>query len=244
MNIAIDLGNTSAKIGVFQDEVLIRRIDLRRWTVEELSEYLTNQTSENVILSNVTAFSIGKLTTGLQQLGNFLLLDENTKLPINNLYKTPKTLGKDRLAAVVGGFVHFPGEPILVIDAGTCITYDWLTSDGDYLGGNIAPGLYMRFKAMHEFTGNLPMLKPNLLEAAIGYDTKSAMQIGGIQGLLHEIEGFIRQGENRFKGLKIMLTGGDAEFLAKKLKKQIFVDQNLVLVGLNKILDYNASQKL
>ena len=243
MNLTVDIGNTFAKIGVFKDGVLIHKGVIPEWTENQILEYLTNQNGENVILSNVTGFSIDKLIAALRNRYNFWLLDERAQLPINNLYQTPETLGKDRIAAVVGGQHLFPNQNVLIIDAGTCITYDWLKFNRDYLGGNISPGLKMRLQAMAHFTGKLPLLEVKDINFSIGNTTNSAMLNGAIQGLVLEIEGFINMYAQDFKDLKVMLTGGDAEFLAKKLKLQIFVDQNLVLVGLNKILEYNASQK-
>ena len=241
MNLTIDLGNSSAKIGVFEDSQLIERIILPDWTQNQLIDFLTNQSCKNVILSSVTGFSIDQLIATLDTQFNFLLLDEHTPLPINNLYQTPNTLGKDRLAAVVGAQEKSPQSNILVIDAGTCITYDWLSANGDYLGGNIAPGLNMRLRAMHHFTGKLPLLEVEEINFSIGSNTKAAMLNGAIHGLLLEIKGFIEAYSPDFKDLNVVITGGDAIFLAKKLKLQIFVDQNLVLVGLNKIFNYNAS---
>ena len=243
MNLTIDIGNTLAKIGVFKGSVLKDKLVLPDWEDHQILDFLTNQKVTNVILSNVTGVSIDKLISALKHRYNLLLLTEQTPLPINNLYRTPKTLGKDRIAAVVGASQLFPKENLLVIDAGTCITYDWLKANGAYVGGNISPGLQMRLQAMHHFTGKLPLLGVEDINLQIGDSTKSAMLNGAIHGLILEINGFINVYQSDFEKLKVVLTGGNAEFLAKKLKKQIFVNQNLVLIGLNKILDYNASPK-
>ncbi len=243
MNLTIDIGNTLAKIGVFRDGTLIDRKIIKDWAEEEILSSLTNQNAQNVILSNVSGFSLEWLITVLDDQYNFFLLDERTPLPINNLYHTPETLGKDRIAAVVGASTLFPGKNALVIDAGTCITYEILCANGDYLGGNISPGLSMRLKAMHHFTGKLPLYHLEETTSFTGKNTREAMLNGTIWGAALEMNGFIYSYMQDFEGLNVLLTGGDAVFFAKKLKNQIFVDQNLVLKGLNKILDYNVSQK-
>jgi len=169
-----------------------------------------------------------------------LLLSETTPLPFQNLYRTPQTLGKDRLAVVAGSQALFPGQTCLVVDAGTCITYEILTAEGAYTGGNIAPGLRMRLQAMHTFTAKLPLTEPGETEIRIGYDTRSALMNGAQEGILFEIEGYANYCREQFGAVQVLLTGGDADFLSKKLKSEIFVDQNLVLRGLDQILSYNV----
>ncbi len=173
---------------------------------------------------------------------NFFCIELGTRtpLPIQNTYRTPETLGKDRLAAVVGAFEMFPDQNCLVIDAGTCITYDLLRWDGVYPGGNIAPGLEMRLRAMHHFTANLPPVAIGETENLIGYSTESAMRNGAQLGIILEIEGFIAWCRSEWGEINVILTGGSIDFFVKNLKSQIFVNPNLVLSGLNKILNYNV----
>jgi len=163
-------------------------------------------------------------------------LTEKTKIPIRNGYKTPRTLGKDRLAAVIGAYYMFPKKPCLVIDAGTCITYDFLSKAGTYLGGGISPGMMLRFKAMNDYTAALPLASFSKKAKYIGKNTKESLQSGAQWGFLLEIEGFINKYREQYPGLQVILTGGDSEYLSKNLKTKIFVNPNLVLDGLNKIL--------
>ena len=171
----------------------------------------------------------------------FLQLTHHTQIPILNRYKTPETLGKDRLAAVIGAQVEFPGQNCLVIDAGTCITYDLLTADKTYHGGTIAPGIQMRLEAMHKMTAKLPLAERSPLGPIIGTSTTTALQNGAQWGALLEAKAFIDQCEEHYGSLQVIFTGGDAGFFEKHLKRKIFVNQHLVLTGLNKILTYNAS---
>lgn len=240
MNLAIDIGNTRAKIGLFDGSVLLEKQIWETWTLEKIKNLTTNQNVKNVIFSNVGRKMPEDMEAYLRQNFFCIELDTQTPLPIQNAYKTPETLGKDRLAAVVGAFEMFPNQSCLVIDAGTCITYDLLRWDGVYLGGNIAPGLEMRLKAMHHFTANLPLLTVGKTENLIGYSTESAMRNGAQFGTILEIQGFIDWSRSELGEINVILTGGSVEIFVKNLKSQIFVNPNLVLSGLNKILNYNV----
>jgi type III pantothenate kinase len=167
-------------------------------------------------------------------------LSHSTPLPFKNLYRTPENLGKDRIAAAAGAFAAFPDTHTLIIDMGTAITFDILTSAGNYLGGNISPGLAMRFRALHAFTSRLPQLEKDEFSDDPGTDTRSAIISGVQKGILYEIQGYIEHFSKLYPGLKVILTGGDGDFFAKPLKSPIFVIPNLVLCGLNFILDFNA----
>jgi len=169
-------------------------------------------------------------------------LSHTTPLPFKNLYHNPEWLGKDRIAAAAGAYAAYPDTHVLIIDMGTAITLDILTSKGEYIGGNISPGLMMRFRALHAFTSHLPMLEKDEFSADPGTDTRSAIVSGVQKGILYEIKGYIEHFSLLYPDLKAILTGGDADFFADKLKKPIFVVPNLVLSGLNFILDYNAQQ--
>lgn len=241
MNLVIDIGNSRIKIGIYQDKNLVIRHIWETWQLEDLQRLTTNHFIQNVILCNVGQAVPSPVLEFLQSRFFYLELTAETPLPIQIAYKTPQTLGKDRIAAVVGAFDTFPNENCLAIDAGTCITYEILTAAGVYLGGNIAPGLEMRLEAMHHFTAKLPTVEVGETESWIGYSTKSAMQNGAQLGLVLEVEGFIERCKRELGKLNVIITGGDADFLEKELKSQIFVNPNLVLQGLNKILNYNVS---
>lgn len=170
----------------------------------------------------------------------FVLLDRNTPLPIQNNYQSPDTLGYDRLAAAVGAWKHFPNQNSFVVDAGTCINYEWIRWDGYYMGGAISPGLRMRFKAMHTFTGNLPLVEPdNQKDITLGTDTASCLNAGVLHGMTSEIEGFIQSYEQMHGYMNVLLTGGDAPFFENRLKNNIFARPDLVTEGLIEILRFN-----
>ncbi|PHN05681.1 type III pantothenate kinase [Flavilitoribacter nigricans] len=242
MNLTIDIGNTRSKLGLFKDHQLVEQSFWTSYSVEDIISHATNHQVKNIILSTVGKPIEPSWEAKLANHFYYLQLDHQTPLPIKNAYGTPTTLGKDRLAAIVGAWQLYPGENCLVIDAGTCITYDLLDAEGTYRGGNISPGLAMRFRAMHEFTARLPLVASGEIDNAIGQSTETAMRNGGQLGTVLELEGFIRLFSSQFGELRVILTGGDAEFFAKVLKSKIFVNPDLVLRGLNKILTYNAEQ--
>lgn len=171
---------------------------------------------------------------------NLLELSSSTKLPINNLYQTPNTLGPDRLCAAIGAWSLFKGSDILVIDAGTCLKCEYVSAAGEYLGGAIAPGLAMRAKAMNHFTARLPLINVNELAHAIGQSTEEALNSGSFFGLLLEIEGRASQFLEQFPNGKIVLTGGDAQHFERRIKTPIFADPILVPRGLYEIYLHNA----
>lgn len=173
----------------------------------------------------------------------FIELDQHTPLPIENLYKTPETLGKDRIAAAVGANELFPGQNVLIIDAGTAITYDVVSEKNEFLGGNISPGLQMRFKALNQFTGKLPLINYSDEFQLIGRNTEDAIRAGVQNGILYEIERTIETFNRNYENLQIVMTGGDSIFFDKKLNYSIFVHFNLTLIGLNRILEHNAKKK-
>jgi type III pantothenate kinase len=167
------------------------------------------------------------------------LFSQNTSLPIINKYRTPETLGKDRLAGVVGAQHLLPACDILVIDAGTAITYDFITSSGEFIGGSISPGIAMRYKALNTYTDRLPLLNYYDNAKLIGDDTSTSIFSGVLNGAVAEMEGIIQQYREVYPGIKIILTGGDHNYFDKRLKIKTFAAPNLVLEGLNLILDFN-----
>ena len=172
---------------------------------------------------------------------NTLLFTDKSQLPITNLYKSKNTLGSDRLAAAVGGNFLFPNKNVLVIDAGTCIKYNFVTQKNEYLGGGISPGLKMRLKALHTFTSRLPLAEMDEdYDTLIGRDTKESILMGAELGAVVEVDGIIDRYKSIYEDLTVVFTGGDINFFAKRLKNSICADQNLILKGLNVILDYNS----
>ena len=237
-NLVIDIGNTRTKVAVFENDQLIEKIYCEH-PVSEIKTLLTNHFIKKSIYlatGNVPA----DLADFLKKDLNALELSHKTNVPIKNLYGTPETLGRDRLAAVVGAQAVFPDSNCLIIDAGTCITYDWLTKKGEYLGGNIAPGITMRLQAMDHFTAKLPLVEKKDIENPIGKSTELAMRNGALWGSVQEVDGYIGWGRKNFKHLKVVFTGGDTNFFVKHLKRKIFARPNIVLTGLNKILSFNA----
>lgn len=209
-NLILDFGNTQLKYGVFEENTLKQQGVLK--DLAELEKLVAEMKPENVAISSVSlpAEEVVK-TLGVR--GRKVILTHETKLPITNLYETPETLGKDRLAAVLGAFYLFPKTDCLVIDAGTCITYDFLDARGNYHGGLIVPGLRMKFKAMHTFTQRLPFLEQDSFVPPLsGKTTAQAMQSGVYNGTLAEAQGIIEQYATESKNLTTIVCGGDAAF--------------------------------
>jgi type III pantothenate kinase len=170
------------------------------------------------------------------------MLSHNTPLPFRIAYESPQSLGPDRIALAAAAFERFPGKNVLVIDMGSCITYDLLTAEGVYLGGAISPGIRMRFKAMNAFTAKLPMAEPTDKTPLIGYDTESSLKSGVMNGVQAEIEGVIDRYATNYKDLTVLIGGGDNKYFDKRFKVNIFAASNLVLNGLRFILEFNESQ--
>lgn len=241
MNLAIDIGNTRTKAGVFKDGELLHT---QHWPTGEAPDFFglaTNHGAKNIILSSVAVDLSVEALAKLSSRGHALVLQAATPIPIKNSYLSPETLGKDRLAAAIGAYALFPGQACLVVDAGSCLTYDFLDGQGNYLGGNIAPGIQMRLRAMHAFTARLPEVGAGPSEDWIGQDTAAALRNGAQQGAVLEIEGYRQRAQDRFGELRLLLTGGDASYLATQLKSELFVNEHLVLIGLNKILEHNVN---
>ena len=243
MNLVIDIGNSSAKLAVYRQDILMDYIQLGQLGKPELRNVLTNYPEiRQCILSSVRKEDAVLIAQLRDSCRFFLMLDHNTPIPIQNHYKSKSTLGYDRIAAAVGASSLFPGQNLLVIDAGTAITIDLLTSDNSYLGGNISPGFELRFRALHEFTENLPLIKGGQPSELMGSDTESAIVSGVVNGIIFELIGYINEQKLRYPDLKVVMTGGDANIFDKKLKNSIFVDSNLNLYGLHRILEYNAER--
>jgi type III pantothenate kinase len=238
-HISIDIGNTLSKVGIFEGAVLLDNASFKNEDLQGIKAYLDANHAEHIILSSV-AKSSNELINCLKDSAPILELSHETPLPFSNNYKTPQTLGMDRVAGIAGALHFYPNTNCLVIDAGTCITYDFVSKEDIYQGGSISPGLHMRLKAMHEFTGKLPLLDYEAIEDWIGKDTQTSMLTGVIWGMLNEINGFIARYDEAFGDLKVIITGGDAPKFVKHLKNNVFAEPNLLLFGLNKILKINV----
>lgn len=238
MNLVVDSGNSAAKVGIFDHQNLMEKRTLR--TEEELRRFLADFHYDNILVSSVS-LPAGKVLSWASRAQKKFSLAPSLPVPVQNLYKTPETLGVDRLAGVCGAKQLFPSEHCLVIDAGTCITYDFLDSAGTYYGGSISPGLLMRFKAMNTFTARLPLISPASNPPLIGNSTETSMQSGVVNGMVAEIEGTIARYQAEYPGLRVILCGGDSAFFENKLKASIFASPELVLIGLNSILIHNVS---
>jgi len=241
MYLIIDVGNTRVKVAVFEiDTVKEIFVFEKKNIITELEKIISKFSISNSIISSVANLTEEEKQK-IAELLNPVFLDSNTKVPFKNLYKTPKTLGVDRIALASAAIKKYPNQNVLILDAGTCITYEFITDEGNYLGGAISPGIAMRYKALHTFTSKLPLLKANELENFIGTDTESSIHSGVINGVCNEIDGIIAQYQKKYPDLTVVLTGGDTYFLSKQLKSVIFAHPNFVLEGLHTILIHNLA---
>lgn len=240
MNLIVDAGNTFVKLAVFNNGeiVFFENVGIGDFSDKIREVFLHFSGIRHAIVSNVGFLSKKQIKV----VGVFCKVHElsyKSKTPFKNLYATPQTLGVDRIALAMAAFSFNPRRNTLVIDAGTCITYDIVNDLGEYLGGAISPGLSMRYKALHQQTAKLPLLEMEDFPDFIGDSTANSMHSGVINGVCNEIDGVIKQYSSRFSDLTVILTGGDAQFLSKRLKNTIFANSNLLLEGLNFLLEYN-----
>ncbi len=235
-NIVIDQGNSSFKIGVFEGKELMDVVEYEKR--KDVIAFVLGYKPDQVLLSSVVKKS-KKLVKAISETIKVEMLSNKTALPFRNSYATPETLGPDRIAAVAATHDLFKGENCLVIDAGTCITYDIIDNNGVYHGGAISPGVTMRFKALHHFTSKLPLLNKVDSAKLTGNSTKRSMESGVVNGVIAEANGMIEQYSQNYEALKVVLCGGDSKFFESKLKGHIFAVANLVLIGLNRILLFN-----
>ena len=240
MKLVADFGNTLQKIARFRGEERVDTAVFEKISAEQLIQYMLDKGPFSAgILSSVIPVS-ENIRKVFGQLPAFLELDHHTPVPVKIEYKTPETLGRDRIALVVAASAMYPGQNTLVIDAGSCITYDLVTADGTYPGGSISPGIAMRLKALHTFTGKLPLVQQQDFNGLLGPTTTTSILSGVINGVSEEISGVINRYRAAYAGLEVILTGGDHEFLLNYLKNDIFAVPEFVLQGLNKILDHNG----
>ncbi|MCK5468353.1 MAG: type III pantothenate kinase, partial [Cyclobacteriaceae bacterium] len=226
MNICIDIGNTKAKIGFFSNNELLEV--KQNITDRGIIKIIKAHNPEHVVISSVRK-GIGKIVESCSKTADTIVFDHLTPVPVKSLYKTPQTLGVDRIAAVVGAALLYKHQNCLIIDMGTCITYDLIDKSATYHGGGISPGVDMRMKAMHKFTSRLPVIAAKGQPELIGKTTKECMLSGAIIGTQAELEGIINRYKQFFDDLAIIFCGGDANFFETKIKDHIFAIPNLVL---------------
>ena len=236
MNLTADIGNTQIKIGLFEKDEL-KEVFVNG---EGLDEILNKVKIQHAIISKTGSNEEVQYKLKERKI-NTLFLSHKSKLPLHILYKTPETLGADRIAGSVAVNSFFPEQNVLKIDFGTCITYDFVNEKNQYLGGAISPGMMMRFKALHNYTAKLPLIDPMQFHSfeLTGTDTSTSILSGVINGIKEEVEGIIKQYNQRFGDLKVVVTGGDAGLFATVVETEIFARPYLVLEGLNRILNYN-----
>ncbi len=235
----IDIGNTKIKVGFFRDDHLVETSGFSREAFLKVMErYHERYPFSGGIVSSVAGLHPPE--KNFFSASGWLELHRGLKMNFTNLYATPGTLGSDRMALAAAAAAGFPGRHVLVIDAGTCLTYEYVNAAAEYLGGAISPGIMSRYRALHRDTANLPLLSPVLPPGITGNDTETSMHSGVIYGVVAEIEGVISRYQTKAgKGLHVVLTGGDAVFLANQLKSSIFVRPDFLLYGLYTILKIN-----
>ncbi len=240
MNLVIDVGNTQTKLAVFDSKrnLVIKKV-VKKLSLAMLKKICGEYAITASIFSSVTGNDLS-IIGFLKKQQHFILFTHKTAVPLKNRYLTPKTLGRDRLANAVGAARLFPGKNCLVVDAGTCIKFDFVNAANEYLGGAISPGIQMRYRSLHAFTAQLPLIKPQPHVKLTGNTTASAIVSGVQNGVLSEIEHVIFQYKKQYKQLKIVVTGGDSGLFVNQIKSHIFAAPDLTLIGLNQILENNT----
>jgi type III pantothenate kinase len=239
MNLIVDIGNTSIKTAVYNGQQLISLFREKGFSSHRLKKNLLTHHIDKAIISSVKEIPEQLLNQLSPDIPLIHILTYKSLLPFNIEYDTPQTLGADRIAAVAGAFNRFPFSEVLVIDAGTAITYDFLSGD-IYKGGNISPGLMIRFRALNRYTGRLPLISPPYTYSFPGKNTIDAIAAGVITGLSYEINEYIRTFKKQHVECNIILSGGDSEFLLNKINYEVIYMPDIVTDGLNYILNYNA----
>ena len=239
MNLVLDVGNSLLKIALFEKSELIQKFKFSENYRRNIEDIISKYKVTHSIISNVGRID-DSIINILKESTNLLLVSNQLKIPFKNLYKSKNTLGQDRLALVSAAAFNFPNENVLIVDIGSCITYDFKNNNNEYLGGGISPGISMRFKSLNTFTSNLPLIDFDSIHQLIGNNTKNSINSGVINGTISEINGIIQQYCEEFKNIRIILTGGDSNFLLKRIKNTIFADRNFLLIGLNKLLEDNS----
>lgn len=243
MNIAIDIGNTHSKAAFYDGDVIIKTVILKDNIIKSFEKEVSDLKEKTAELIICSVVDIEKdFLKYLDSNFRLTIFNSTTKIPIINLYHSPLTMGMDRLASVIGVRAIYKSGNVLVIDAGTCITYDFLNANNEYLGGGISPGIMMRFTALNNYTGKLPLIQIIEENNLIGRDTMESIKSGVINGSIAEIAGIIDQYRWLYSDLKVIITGGDSQFFAINLKNGIFAAPHLVLQGLNEVLKFQTKR--
>jgi len=245
MHLAIDIGNTRAKLTLIDkgQRVDSRKIAREAFDVSCLETLFATYPTIDAAIAVSSSGPHERIETWLAgRTRRFIRFDSSVPVPIVNRYATPETLGADRLAAAVGAATLYPSRNVLIVDFGTAITFDFVSAEGEFLGGNISPGATTRFRALHRFTRSLPLcsLREQMPTGRLGDSSRSAIINGVVNGIVYEVEGYIRELEKKYDDLQIIFTGGESNFFAERLKNTIFATYDLVAYGLNRILEYNA----
>ncbi|MBK7028206.1 MAG: type III pantothenate kinase [Bacteroidales bacterium] len=243
-NLVVDMGNTLTKVALFENGQLQDFIRLPGSDYEQLNKIFQNYPDIHACMISSVGETKEAIYAKVITNSNLMFLDNSVMLPFVNKYSTPLTLGNDRLAGMAAARELFPGQNVLVVDTGTAITFDLMNSYGEYLGGSIAPGIAMRYKALNTFTQRLPLLEKDQDNVPlIGNSTLQCIHSGVLNGVVHEVEGMINSYLEHFPDLNIILTGGDQNYFDKQLKIKTFAAPNLVLFGLNILLNYNLENQ-
>ena len=243
MNLIIEQGNTMLKIAVFDGDQMVAFISNDNNEPSSIHALIEQYHPVQCIMSSVIDENEKLIDLLKETIPFFLWFDETIAVPVSIEYETTNTLGKDRIAAVVGARCLRSGQNVLVIDAGTAITYELLEASGIYKGGNISPGLTTRFLSLNRFTRQLPLVKEQADVPLIGTSTESAILAGVVNGIVYEMDGYIDGLKTGYGDISVFLTGGNAFYFENRLKNRIFAEANLVLFGLNRILEYNAKKE-
>ncbi len=238
MNLVLDFGNTRIKAGIFKDNELLSNYVF--YLEDELVKFIeTLPTITNCLIASVTNNHI-TVFESIKTRINTLIYTQQLLIPLKNLYKSAATLGSDRMAASVGAYTFFPNKNVLTIDAGTCIKYNFVNANNEYMGGAISAGINMRLKALNKFTHALPLVEfDKNYEKLTGQTTNESILSGALLGAVCEVECMIERYKTQYNDIEIVITGGNADYLCKQLKNRFFTNQNILLYGLNTILNYN-----
>ena len=244
MILTIDIGNSKIKVAVFKEHILVLKLDFDKNNFQNGIETIFKKYSQiqNTIISSVSHLKT-ETKLFLENKTTVFYVNQEISFPYANNYKTPQTLGVDRKVLVAGAVLKYPSQNCLVIDAGSCITYDFVDAQKNYWGGAISPGLTMRYRAMHQFTAKLPLLQPENPMSITGASSNHCMHSGVVYGVVFEMEGFMNNYLANYQDLTIILTGGDALFLAKRFKNTIFAQPNFLLESLNLLFQFNTNDK-
>lgn len=243
MNLIVDIGNTLVKLAVFDGGRIVAQRCVERLHPSMLGELLEGRRAAKAVVASTRGEADDVIETVRPYADYLLEFTSQTPVPVANAYHTPETLGRDRLAAAVGATVLYPGRNVLIVDFGTAVTIDLVTADNTFRGGCISPGMKTRFRALHDYTACLPLCGPTESGKLQGLTTEEAIRLGVMNSLTFEIEGYMARMEKKIDDLCVIFTGGDAKYFAKRIKNTIFANCNLVFCGLDRILEYNASEE-